>query len=72
MSTNFLLILQVCSFLTGECKPAVQMSQLYNSWYECAEAGHVHGLTLLKKEGEFNINTYKLATKYGCYETNTL
>jgi hypothetical protein len=72
MSTSFLLILQVCSFLTGECKPPVEIPKLYNSWYECAEAGHVHGLELLKREGEFNINTYKLATKYGCYETNSL
>ena len=72
MSTQFLLILQVCSFLSGECKPVVQMPQLYNSWYECAKAGHVHGLELLQREGEFNINTYKLATKYGCYETNSL
>ena len=27
---------------------------------------------MLQQEGEHNVNTYRLAVKYGCYETNTL
>ena len=72
MSTSFLLILQVCSFLSGECKPVVQVPQLYNSWYECAAAGQLNALKMLQHEGAHNVNTYKLAVKYGCYETNSL
>ena len=72
MSTKFLLILQVCSFLTGECKPVVEIPQMYNSWYECAAAGQINALKLLQQEGEYNVNTYRLAAKYGCFETNTL
>ena len=45
--TKYLLILQVCSFLTGECKPPVEMEQKYNSWYECAAAGQINGIKIL-------------------------
>ena len=69
---KFLLIIQVCSFLTGECKPPVQSTQLYNSWYECATAAHVNGLSILSAEGVHNINQYKLAIKYGCEAINEL
>ena len=50
MSTSFLLILQVCSFLSGECKPVVQVPQLYNSWYECAAAGQLNALKMLQQD----------------------
>ena len=65
---KYLLILQVCSFLTGECKPPVEMEQKYNSWYECAAAGSLNSLTLLQAEGAEAINEYKLSVKYGCLE----
>ena len=64
--TKYLLILQVCSFLTGECKPIVEMEEPYNSWYDCAAAGTLNSLTLLQEEGEEIINEYKLSVKYGC------
>ena len=66
--TKYLLILQVCSFLTGECKPPVEVEQKYNSWYECAAAGSLNSLTLLQEEGKEIINEYKLSVKYGWYE----
>ena len=66
--TKYLLILQVCSFLTGECKPPVEVEQKYNSWYECAAAGSLNSLTLLRAESVDDINEYKLSVKYSCYE----
>ena len=66
--TKYLLILQVCSFLTGDCRPSVEAEQKYNSWYECAAAGSLNSLTLLQEEGKETINKYKLSVKYGCYE----
>ena len=66
--TKYLLILQVCSFLTGECKPPVEKEQKYNSWYECAAADSLNSLTLLQEEETKAINEYKLSVKYGCFE----
>ena len=34
--TKFVLVLSVCSFLTGDCRAPVQPPIVYNSWAECA------------------------------------
>ena len=65
---KFILILSVCSFLTGECKPPVQPPVVYNSWSECAADASLKSLELLQKEGKANVNKYRLAVKFGCYE----
>ena len=65
---KFILVMSICSFLTGECKAPVQFNHIYNSWAECAAAGQLHGLTLLQKVGVANVNKYQLAIKYGCKE----
>jgi len=62
---KFVLVLSVCSFLSGECKAPVQFKP-YNSWAECAVAAQLNGLTLLQAEGIDNVNKYRLAVKYGC------
>ena len=63
---KFILIMSVCSFISGECKAPVQSPILYNEWAECAYAAQLNGLTLLQAEGIENVNKYRLAVKYGC------
>jgi len=63
---KFLLVLTVCSFVSGECKAPVQSPILYNEWAECAVDASVKSLQLLQKEGKENVNKYRLAVKYGC------
>ena len=67
---KFILILSVCSFLTGECKAPVQPPVVYNSWSECAADASLKSLELLQKEGKDNVNQFRLAVKFGCYEVN--
>ena len=64
---KFILVLQVCSFLSGECKIAVQPPVVYNDWAECAADASVKSLELLQKEGKDNVNKYRLAVKFGYY-----
>ena len=33
---KFVLMLSVCSFLTGECKPPIKYEQTFDSWKHCA------------------------------------
>ena len=68
--TKFILILSVCSFLTGECKAPVQPPVVYNDWAECAADASLKSLELLQKEGKVNVNQFRLAVKFGCYEVN--
>ena len=72
MSMKFLLILQVCSFLSGECKVPLEVPQLYNTWADCAADASVKSLALLQSEGFETVNNYRLAVKYGCHEITTL
>ena len=72
MSMKFLLILQVCSFLSGECKAPIEMPQVYSNWAECATNASVRSLELLQVEGFETVNNYRLAVKYGCHEVTTL
>tara|TARA_R100000231_G_C5219028_1_gene132936 strand:+ start:284 stop:496 length:213 start_codon:yes stop_codon:yes gene_type:complete len=69
---KFLLILQVCSFLSGECKAPIEMPILYDNWAECAADASVRSLELLQAEGFETVNNYRLAVKYGCHGVNTL
>ena len=68
--TKFILILSVCSFLTGECKNPVQPPVVYDSWAECAADASLKSLELLQKEGKASVNQYRLAVKFGCYQVN--
>ena len=69
---KFLLILQVCSFLSGECKAPIEMPILYDNWAECAADASVKSLELLQSQGFETVINYRLAVKYGCHEINTL
>ena len=64
---KFILMLQVCSFLTGECKAPVQSPTVYPDWASCAAVYKRQSLELLQKEGEANVNKYRLAVKFGCH-----
>ena len=67
---KFILILQVCSFLTGECRPPVQPPDTYPDWAECAVDASVKSVELLQKEGKEVVNQERLAVKFGCYQIN--
>ena len=67
---KFILILQVCSFLSGECKPAIQPPDVYTDWAECAADASLKSLQLLQKEGKDIVNQHRLAVKFGCYQVN--
>ena len=67
---KFILILQVCSFLSGECKPAVQSPDVYPNWAECAVDASLKSVELLQKEGRDAVNQHRLAVKFGCYQVN--
>ena len=39
-------------------------------WAECAADASLKSLELLQKEGKDNVNQYRLAVKFGCYEVH--
>ncbi len=63
---KFMLILWVCSFATGDCKPPVTIENTYSDWADCAVDSSVQSLKLLQLEGKDNVNNFRLAVKYTC------
>tara|TARA_A100001515_G_scaffold126374_1_gene111582 strand:- start:357 stop:569 length:213 start_codon:yes stop_codon:yes gene_type:complete len=69
--TKFLLVLQICSALHGNCLPQ-QTVDLYDSWYGCAKAGLSETITLLDIIGEDMINNNRIIITFSCAPQNEI
>ena len=65
---KFLLVLHLCSALTGTCPNMMHPQGTYDTWFECANEGYkVSGK--IYKELDINVaNKQKLAIKFECKE----
>ena len=64
---EFLLVVQICSILSGECMPPQSNeSQLY-SWSECVTAGGEATIEIANKDVKI-FDEHKLMIKYWCSE----
>ena len=62
---KFVLIMKVCSALTGNCLPE-HNAGVHNSWYECAVAGSLNTLNAMQEIGELEMNKRKLYITFKC------
>ena len=69
--TKFLLVLQICSALHGNCLPQ-QTMDLHDSWYDCAKAGLTETITLLDVIGKDVINNNKIIITFTCVPKNEI
>jgi hypothetical protein len=68
---KFLLVIQICSALYGNCLPQ-QTMDLYDSWYDCAKAGLTETITLLDVIGKDMINNNKIIITFTCVPKNEI
>ena len=47
---KFLLVIQICSAILQQCTEPLQINT-YNSHYDCATAGFLKGITVLRELG---------------------
>jgi len=66
---KFLLVIKVCSALSGDCLPEKEVSY-HNTWFECARQGTVETLMLLDSIGEGLVNKNMLFVGFSCRVTN--
>jgi hypothetical protein len=64
---KFLLVIQICSALMQQCTEPVQMNT-YNSHYDCATAGFLKGITVLRELGVEYSNENKMLMNFSCQE----
>jgi len=68
MSMKFILIIWVCSFISGTslCLVPLEFPTLYDSWYECSRDAHKQSMRILSTLGFKKVNDAQMGTKYHC------
>ena len=67
---KFLLVMQICSGLYGNCMPE-QIFLEHDTWSECSRQGTINTLATIDILGDDEINTNRLYVKFYCRQVNT-
>ncbi len=67
---KFLLVLTVCSAVAEVCLPPAEMWPLYDSHYDCATAGYLNAMGLMRELGEAEVNRSQITVQFKCTVTS--
>jgi len=62
---KFLLIMQVCSALHMACMDEMTAGE-YPTHFDCATAGYLNGIGLMRELGEPEVNRSQVTVKFKC------
>ena len=62
---KFLLIMQVCSALHLSCMNEMPAGE-YKTHFDCATAGYLNGIGLMRELGEAEVNRSQVTVKFKC------
>ena len=68
---KFLLVLTVCSAIAEVCLPPAEMWPLYDSHYDCATAGYLNAMGLMRELGEDDVNRSQITVQFKCVMTGS-
>jgi len=64
---KYFLLLWVCSAINGSCLvPPIQSNQLFNSHYECVNAGYIDGMQMVQAMGKKIVEEQRLFVAFNC------
>ena len=69
---KFILMLSVCSFITGECKDPITYGQKFDTWKHCALTALDTSIKYLEAMDTDTINKFELSTQYTCTKKQTI
>jgi len=69
---KFVLMLSVCSFVTGECKDPVTYAQTFDTWKDCAIVALDTSIKYLEAMDSNTVNELQLSTQYSCKTQDTI
>ena len=69
---KFVLMLSVCSFLTGECKEPIRYKQTFDTWKDCAIVALNTSIEYLELMDIETVNKFQLSTQYTCTQEKTI
>ena len=66
---KFLLVLSVCSASFQTCLPPVTNDVFYDSHFDCATAGYLNAMGMMRDMGVEQINEQRIVISFKCKET---
>tara|TARA_R100001463_G_scaffold130529_1_gene190001 strand:- start:343 stop:555 length:213 start_codon:yes stop_codon:yes gene_type:complete len=69
---KFVLMLSVCSFVTGECKEPITYGQTFDTWKHCALTALDTSSKYLLAMDDKTVNEFQLSTQYTCRPQDTI
>ena len=69
---KFVLMLSLCSFVTGECKDPVKYQETFDTWKECAIVALDTSIQYLELMNKDTVNKLQLSTQYTCRQDKTI
>jgi len=69
---KFILMISVCSFVTGECKNPITYGQTFDTWKECAIVALDTSIQYLELMNKDTVNKLQLSTQYSCKQDKTI
>jgi len=69
---KFVLMISVCSFVTGECKDPVKYQETFDTWKECAIVALDTSIKYLEAMNTDTVNKFKLSTQYTCKQNKEI
>jgi len=69
---KFVLMLSLCSFVTGECKDPIRYQETFDTWKECAIVALDTSIKYLEAMDTDTVNKFKLSTQYTCKQNKEI
>ena len=68
---KFLLVIQICSAITQQCSQSLEIGR-YNNHYDCATAGFLNAMGVIREIGVEEVNKNKLLVNFSCKEQESI
>ena len=69
---KYLLIMILCSNISGTCLPGYEWPVKYDNLYECLETGYKESLRKHRDIGEGQVNEHVMYIKFKCQELEVI
>ena len=69
---KYLLIMILCSNVSGTCLPGYEWPVQYDNLYDCLQTGYKESIRKHRDIGEKEINEHGIFIKFECKEINTI
>ena len=68
---KFILLLTMCSYVSGACMPTYEWPVKFDSGYDCSIAGYEEAARKLKEWGPEEVNKHQISITFSCTEIAT-